>query len=112
MKISKIDSTENGWFIGNFPKAIYQTKGVEVSYRIHKAGDLWDWHYHEHLDEINLLISGSMLIQDTLIESGDVFILERMEIADPVFIEDCEIVCVKLPNFTNDKIVIKKGKNV
>lgn len=110
MKLSKIDSTVNGWFIGDFENAAYRTKGAEVSYRIHKAGELWDWHYHEHLDEINLLIRGSMIIQGKTLTSGDVFILEKMEIADPVFIKDCEIVCVKLPNFTNDKIVVKRDR--
>lgn len=108
MIVSRLDSTIGGWYIGNFERAAYKTKGLEVSYKIHLAGEKWDWHYHEHLDEINLLVRGRMRIQGQEIHPGEIFILERMEIADPEFIEDCEIVCVKVPNFTNDKICVKR----
>jgi mannose-6-phosphate isomerase-like protein (cupin superfamily) len=110
MKVSRIENYKGGWYIGNFNPAAYKTNGFEVSYKIHKKGEIWDWHYHEHLDEINLIIRGSMTIQGKILSSGDIFILEPMEIADPEFIEDCEIVCIKSPNITNDKIVIKRDK--
>jgi hypothetical protein len=45
-----------------------------------------------------------MKIQDTLLVSGDIFILKPFEIADPEFIEDCEIICVKSKSI-NDKVV-------
>lgn len=106
MQVSRIEDSIGGWFVGNFDGASYKTKGAEVSYKIHLAGEKWPHHYHEHLDEINLLVRGRMIIQNTELISGDIFILTRMEVADPIFLEDCEIVCVKLPNFTNDKVVI------
>lgn len=111
MIVKRIEDSIGGWFIGNFPNAAYQTKGLEVSYKVHKAGEQWDWHFHQHLDEINLLVRGSMTIRDTLLKAGDVFILERLEIANPEFHEDCEIVCVKVPNFTNDKVVVKRAND-
>lgn len=108
MQMYRLEDSIGGWFIGNFENAAYKTKSAEVSYKIHKSGEKWDWHYHEHLDEINLLINGTMMIQGKLIVSGDIFILEPNELADPTFIDDCEIICVKLPNFTNDKIIVKR----
>jgi mannose-6-phosphate isomerase-like protein (cupin superfamily) len=110
MKTGKLKDSVAGWYIGNFEKAIYKTKGLEVSFKVHKKDEVWPWHYHEHLDEINLLIRGSMTIQGKKLSPGDVFILEPMEIADPVFHEDCEVVCVKVPNFTNDKTVVKRDR--
>jgi mannose-6-phosphate isomerase-like protein (cupin superfamily) len=110
MIVKSIEDSIGGWYVGNFPNAAYQTKSAEVSFKTHKAGEKWGWHYHEHLDEINLLVSGSMTIQGVLLYPGNVFILSPMEIADPVFHEDCEIVCVKLPNFTNDKIIVKRDQ--
>lgn len=107
MIVKNLDDSIGGWYIGNFPNAAYQTKGLEVSYKIHKAGEQWDWHFHQHLDEVNLLVRGLMTIRGVVIYPGNVFILEPNEIADPTFHEDCEIVCVKVPNFTNDKIVVK-----
>jgi mannose-6-phosphate isomerase-like protein (cupin superfamily) len=109
MKLHHINDTIGGWYAGNFEKAAYQTKGFEASYKVHPAGESWGWHYHEHLDEINLLVRGKMLIHGKEILPGTVFILEPGEIADPEFLEDCEVVCIKAPNFTNDKIVVKRG---
>lgn len=57
--------------------------------------------------EINLLIRGKMIMQDKFLNEGDIFILYPYEIANPVFITDCEIVCVKIPGIRNDKVVVK-----
>jgi hypothetical protein len=108
MKISKLNNSINGWFIGNFEKAAFVTDACEVSYRVHKAGDFWDIHYQEKITEINLLIKGKMIMQDIEINSGDIFIVYPYEISNPIFLEDCEIVCVKVPGIQNDKIVVKK----
>lgn len=110
MKTYRIEDSIGGWYIGNFPNAAYRTKGLEASFKIHKKGEEWDWHYHEHLDEINLIIRGRIAIQGKELVPGDIFILEPMEIADPEFLEDCEIVCIKVPNFTNDKVVVRRDR--
>ena len=60
----------------------------------------------ETFDEVNLLIKGKMKIQDQVVESGDIFVIPPYEIADPEFIEDCEIVILKTPSNTKDKYVI------
>jgi mannose-6-phosphate isomerase-like protein (cupin superfamily) len=103
MKIERIENMKAGWFVGNFKPTAYQAD-FEVCYRIHPKGEKWDSHYHTEVDEINLLIRGKMKIQDTLLVSGDIFILAPYEIADPEFIEDCEIVCVKSKSM-NDKVI-------
>lgn len=108
MQKFKLEDTIGGWFIGNFEKAAYKTKGLEVSFKQHRKGESYGWHYHEHLDEINLLVRGRMKIQGEELFSGDIFILSPMELADPEFLEDCDVVCVKVPNFTNDKIVVNR----
>ena len=41
-----------------------------------------------------------------LIEPGDIFVLEPKEIADPIFHEDCKIVCVKKPSIIGDKFEV------
>jgi hypothetical protein len=47
-----------------------------------------------------------MKIQEKNLVSGDIFILEPMEIADPIFYEDCSIVCFKIPG-GHDKVIVK-----
>lgn len=106
MKIDKIDDMIGGWFIGNFPCA-YTTDSMEVSYKKHLKNEKWDVHYHEKVTEINLLVRGKMKMQGKELNSGDIFTLNPYEVADPEFLEDCEIVCVKIPGIRNDKIIIR-----
>lgn len=94
---------KGGWFIGNFNPAAYKTKEFEVCYKQHKKGEIWETHYHKIATEINFLISGSMIIQDTTLNAGDIFVMEPGEIADPTFLEDCSLVVVKTPSIKYDK---------
>ena len=44
-----------------------------------------------------------MTIKSEIFNSGDVFIIYPNEIADPNFLEDCELIVVKMPSIINDK---------
>jgi len=103
MKLSNIKDMTRGWFIGDFEPSILRTKDFEVGLLTHKKGEVWPKHYHALSTEYNLLIEGSMTVQGTQINPGDIFIFEPMEIADPVFHEDCKVLCVKVPSVKGDK---------
>jgi mannose-6-phosphate isomerase-like protein (cupin superfamily) len=109
MRVAKISDSIGGWFIGNFDKAAYRTSSFEVSYKEHSKGEMYGWHYHQHLDEINLVVSGKIKIHGQVFGPGDIFILEPYDVADPEFLEDCKIVCVKAPNITNDKVDLRRN---
>ena len=47
-----------------------------------------------------------MIIQGKELVAGDIFILRKNEIADPVFLEDCEVFIVKTPSVKGDKFVL------
>ena len=106
MKVDRIENMKGGWFVGNFEPSAYKTSDFEVSYKLHPAGEKWDYHYHTKVTEVNYLIRGEMTLQNKLLTSGDIFTLQPFEIADPTFHTDCEIICVKTPS-TNDKISFK-----
>lgn len=106
MKTAKLNNMWRGWFIGNFEPSVLKTDQFEVALLSHKKGEIWQKHYHAIATEYNLLISGKMTICGTLIESGDIFILEPYELSEPVFHEDCLIVCVKTPSLPKDKYEI------
>ena len=99
---------KGGWFIGNFSPSVLQTNQFEVCYNTHKKGEKWDVHYHKIATEINYLVRGKMLIQGVVLEAGDIFTISPMEVANPEFIEDCELVIVKIPSAKNDKFIINK----
>ena len=110
MKRFRMEDMKGGWFVGNFTPTAFHAPGFEVCYKLHKAGEDWDVHYHKLGTEINLLVKGRMKIQNTLLEAGDIFILEPYEVADPIFLEDCEVVIVKTPSIPGDKYVIPQNK--
>ena len=47
-----------------------------------------------------------MNVCDTELEEGDTFIIEPNEVADPIFYEDCTIVCIKVPGDSTDKYLV------
>lgn len=109
MKVAKLSDSIGGWFIGNFDRAAYKTNSFEVSLKEHSQGEKYGWHYHQHVDEINLVIKGKIVMHGQEFGPGDIFIMEPYDIADPEFIEDCTIICVKAPNITNDKIDVRRN---
>lgn len=92
-----------GWFIGNFVPTAYRTEDFEVAYKEHKKDSHHPTHYHKKIIEINLLIEGKMIICDKELNSGDIFIINPYEVSSPIFIEDCKVICVKVPSIIGDK---------
>lgn len=107
MTIHHLADMKGGWFVGDFSPTAFPTKDFEVSYKVHPQGQQWPTHYHRYTTEINLLVRGQMVMQDKELNAGDIFTLLPYEIANPVFITECEIVCVKVPSYPNDKVVVK-----
>ncbi len=105
-KIFKIEDMFRGWFIGNFEPSVYKNCTFEVGYLYHKKNELWDTHYHNNIIEVNLLIEGKMILNDIEINKNEIFIIDRKEIACPIFLEDCRIICIKIPSILCDKIII------
>jgi quercetin dioxygenase-like cupin family protein len=112
MIVKKIDEMFRGWFIGDFEPSIHRTKEFEVGYLLHKKGEVWKAHYHAVGTEVNYLIRGKMILrnvefenkmQDLELNTGDLFVLYSNEIADPIFLEDCEFIVVKFPSLPGDK---------
>lgn len=103
MKKYNLKDFYRGWFIGNFDPNIFKTDNFEVGLLSHSKGEQWAKHYHVIATEYNLLVSGSMIIHKTKIEPGDIFVLEPYEIADPEFLEDCTVMCIKIPSIPGDK---------
>lgn len=108
MKIYSLNDMTRGWFIGNFEPSVLRTNGFEVGVLTHKKGEEWPAHYHKKAVEINILLSGKMVVQGRTIFPNDIFVFDSYEVSDPVFLEDCKVLCVKTPSFPGDKYEVKK----
>lgn len=106
MKLARLEAMKSGWFVGDFEPTSFRTQAFEVCYRIHPAGETWSKHYHKIATEINLLVSGRMTLGGVQLTSGDIFVLEPGDVADPIFEEDCAVICVKTPSIAADKYVV------
>ncbi len=103
MKRHKLEEFWRGWIIGNFEPSLLKTDMFEVGVLTHKKGEVWPKHYHKVGTEFNILLEGKMIIQGQEITKHDVFVFEPNEVADPVFLEDCVVVCIKTPSLPGDK---------
>lgn len=106
MKTFKLKDMKRGWFIGNFEPSVIKTEYFEVSILTHHKDEKWPKHYHKLADEITVLISGHMKMNGTEIFAGDIILIEKNEITVPEFLDDCVIVCVKIPSVIGDKYEI------
>ena len=106
MKKANLKDMQRGWFIGDFDPSVLKTAAFEVGVLTHKKGERWPVHYHSIASEYNVLLSGSMSTCGERIEAGTIFTIDAGEIADPIFHEDCTILCVKVPSIKGDKYEI------
>lgn len=107
METYNIKDFKGGWICGNFEPSIIKTEQFEVGFKVHHSGSLWEKHRHNFCDEISFLVRGKMLMQGKEINAGQIFLLKRGEIADPIFLEDCEIFILKTPSIPGDKEIIE-----
>lgn len=103
MKTSKLADMIGGWFVGDFDKSVWRDKNFEVAYKFHKQGEFHAPHIHKIATEINVLICGKIQVQGQIFNDGDIFVMEPGEMADPQFLEDCELIVVKVPSIIGDK---------
>jgi len=108
MKVLNSEQFIGGWFVGDFTPSAYRTKDFEVCYKFHHKNEEWPKHLHTESIEINYLMHGSMVIQDQILTAPTVFIMDKLEVSDAEFLEDCEIIVVKVPSIPNDKRIIKE----
>lgn len=103
MKKHNLNEFWRGWFIGNFEPAVLKTEQFEVAVLTHTKDEKWPAHYHKVGTEYNVLLQGKMIVNGQEILPWEVFIFEPGEIADPKFLEDCKVLCVKVPSVPGDK---------
>lgn len=106
MKKFKLKDMKGGWFVGDFEPSVFKTDKFEVGVKLHPKGEKWPVHYHREVVEYNVLLTGEMTIQSERLIAGDIFVLDKLEVADPEFHEDCLVLCVKVPSIASDKYIV------
>ena len=86
--------------------SIEKNVNAEIGYLKHEKESQWDYHYHKESIEINIIIKGEELINNVLYKENDLFIIDKNNIACPIFLNDCELICIKLPSVLKDKYIL------
>ena len=103
MKRSNLSNCgERGWFIGDFEGSVWSTKDFEVTYQKNPRSQSAS-HIHKIVHEITLVISGRQLCNGQLFEAGDICILEPGDISQIEYLEETEVVTIKVPSVPSDK---------
>ena len=103
MKVAKLDTMVNGWFVGNFEPTLLKTTDVEVAVKSYKKGDCEEKHYHKIATEITVIVSGKVKMNNTIYEAGDIIVIEPNESTDFEALEDTVCSVVKYPGANDDK---------
>ena len=99
------ESGARGWFIGDFPEAVYRTKDFELNWQTNVRGHGTN-HYHKIITEIQLVTRGRMLVNGTVFEPGDICTLEPGDISQIDYLEETDTVCIKFPSVPDDKYIL------
>lgn len=105
-EIFKLSSFRRGWMVGDFSPSISRLKECEVSIMHHTKKERTEPHYHTSSQEINVVVSGKVLVNDLILESDDIFVYNAYEISDVEFIEDTTLCIIRIPSSPNDKVII------
>jgi mannose-6-phosphate isomerase-like protein (cupin superfamily) len=105
MKKADLKDFIKGWFVGNFDPSLIKTNDVEVAIKRYKAGDYESSHYHKVATEITVIVSGTVLMNNTVYCSDDIIVIEPNDKTDFKCISDVITVVVKYPGANDDKYV-------
>ena len=106
MKKGNLKDLIRGWFIGDFDRALYRTKDVEVAVQRYKAGDYEKKHVHKIATELSVVIKGKVLMNGREYGEGDIAVMEPGEPTDFKALTDAVNVVVKLPSRIGDKYFV------
>lgn len=101
-----ISKYTRGWLIGDFTPSIEKNTKAEIGYLSHKKMSTWDYHYHKESIEINIIVKGTEKINGIIYRENDLFIVDKNIISCPIFLDNCEIICIKIPSIPKDKYII------
>lgn len=105
MQLHRIDSFENGWFVGNFDPTLISSTDVEVAVKSYKVGETEPSHFQLTATEITVVINGKCRLGGHILGPGDVLVIDPLEPADFEALEDCIVVACKSPSLPNDKVL-------
>jgi len=105
-KLKLSDSGARGWFVGDFPEAVYRTQDFEVCYQKDSQTYPTVDHYHKVITEIQLVIKGCLVVNGEEFRAGEICLLEPGDEYLSHYLEPTDVVAVKFPSRPDDKYLL------
>ena len=103
MKFGKFSDYRGGWLVGDFNPSLFKTNANDIGVLYCKEGEKGDGHFHKEHVEYNVILDGSVLIDDKKLNTGDIFIYEPTDKSYVEFLKDTILLVIKNPDTKNDK---------
>ena len=107
MKKYRLEDMTKGWFVGNFKPTVIKTKDCEVGVKHYVAGIQEPAHFHSKAEELTLVISGRIRMNDKIFIAGDIVKVLKDEIIEFEALEDVITVVYKSASVLGDKYLVK-----
>ncbi|MFO0743482.1 MAG: hypothetical protein U0469_00285 [Candidatus Paceibacterota bacterium] len=109
MKKYNLDLFTRGWIVGDFEPNILKTKDFEFMVRSYKEGDSEEKHEHRVADEITVIVSGKFIMNNEVLQAGDIVHLPPGTPADFMCLIDGATAVIKTPSVKGDKYIVQNG---
>ena len=107
MEKFRLDNMTRGWFVGDFEPTIIKTKNCEVGVKFYTAGIKESAHYHSKAEEITVVVTGKVRMNDLILEAGDIVRVLKDEVVEFEALLDSTTVIYKSASVVGDKYLIK-----
>jgi len=103
MRQHKLSDMTKGWFVGDFSPVVLPSQTTEVAVKNYAAGAVEARHVHKVGTEVTVIVSGRARMNDLVLETGDIVLIEPGEATDFEALTDVTTVVVKTPSVAGDK---------
>ena len=103
MRTYRLEDMVKGWFVGGFEPAALRTDAAEVAVKRYPAGAQEPRHLHKVAPEVTLILEGRARMGETVLEAGEIVVIEPGEATDFEALTDVVTVVVKVPSVAGDK---------
>ena len=103
MKTHKLKDMAKGWFVGNFDPTLHKTEEFEVAVKEYGQGESEEYHHHKVAQEITVVVTGEVEMNDEKFVRGDIIVLDPNEGTSFTALTDAVITVVKVPCAKGDK---------
>lgn len=94
---------KNGWICGDFIPTLFPLETAEIAIKRYKKGSKEPSHYHKQADEVTMIISGTVKMNEIIYKKNDIVLIEKGEMTDFMAITAAVTCVIKIPCVRGDK---------